>query len=102
MKLFAIEPKYEGHETSFTAMLVIGRKYDSKANGEYVRNGWHIVINLPFVTKVISNFLDPNTFEYREAKCFWRLGAMCRRIRGNEKYSIIYSKVWCPVEHIPS
>jgi hypothetical protein len=96
MKLFRYESRTEGQVPPDGAFVIFGKKFDYPDK----RNGWHMLITLPFLTRNISNYLDPTTFTYRQAVCFWRFSAIYRRFRGYGKYSLLYCQVWCPIEFL--
>ena len=94
MKLFKYESRTEGQVPPEGAFVIFGKKFDWPDK----RNGWHLLITLPFLTRNIPDYLDPTTFTTRPAVCYWRFYAICRRFRGDGKYTVIHSQVWCPVE----
>ena len=96
MKLFKYEPRTEGQVLSEDALIIFGKKFDYPDK----RNGWHLLITLPFLTRNISDYLDSRTFTIGPTVCYWRFYAVCRRFRGNGNYTVIHSQVWCPVKYL--
>ena len=90
MKLIKIEARVEGKILPTDAYVVMGRHYDYPNE----INGWHLLLNFPFLKKNVPDYLDPRTFTQRAATCYWRFSMMLRKVKGLGKYRLMHCQVW--------
>ena len=93
MKLLKCSNHTEGQVYTLSAFIQVGKRYDY--TGE--RNGWYGILNLPFITKVNNNYLDPNTHVAVPTVCLLQVGIFSRKPRNTRKSKINYSYHWCPI-----
>lgn len=83
----------EGQTIPVDAIVRFGKKYDSLMSPD----GWYVVISLPFFTREIEDFVDPNTYISKPTVCFPRFHARYRKVKPTKSYTVTKSYVWCPI-----
>lgn len=85
MRLFSIEPRFEGQ--SFTRDFILAGGQSIRGNGE--ADGWYIKFELPF--KKLKDYINPTTFEMTLGMCRY---VVLLRVRADRRFFII--NMWTP------
>lgn len=86
MKLFGVEPRFEGQAFTRDAILVAGRSI--RGNG--TDDGWYIKFEFPF--KRLKQYVDPTTFEMTSGLCRY---VSVLRVRADRRFFTI--NMWTPI-----
>lgn len=108
MKLWLKKDRSETTEVSKDAYLVFGRNvYDRLYRQEIqtgalykdvnipYKNGWYIVLNMPFFKKT-GSYMDPYTFQACTGPRYVRMMLIVRRSRNKDKWGIMTGVFWRP------
>lgn len=94
MKLVKYIWRHEGQVMPILAVVQFGKQIECAG----VHNGWYVVVNVPFFSKVIDDYVDVNTLIHESKRCFFRFGIFVRKPRGRRHYAMHINHVWYPTE----
>ena len=86
MRLFGLEPRFEGQPFTRDYIVSVGRSITRHGEAD----GWYIKFELPF--KKLKQYIDPTTFEMTSGPCRY---VAVLRVREDKRFFII--NMWTPI-----